>query len=556
MDEPKLADPTLYLLGGDGRPLLRAVLCAECGAVAFPPQRFGCESCGAGADSLKEEGIPADGVVHSSATVHPRLMGAAAPYAIAEILLDAGPTIRALLDTPTDDGVIPGDRARAVLAPVVTDKPAGGVKSGSAQAPVTFELRFSCEGATAGSRTAAPPPVEGVQPTLARNTSLPRPRPLRDQRPVYVIGVGLHRYQRPSDTTYVDLGLTAVRAALADGGLAWGDVDSAYTATVNVGFAAGRTMLRYLGTTGIAMAQVENASASGSTAFRMACDDVAAGTAEVALAVGVDKAAFPNMAITKTGLHDLVAGRLMPVTHFALLANAYMRRWDLDPAVLGLVAVKNHRNGAANPFAHRQKERTLDDVMGEEPLAGTLTRLQCCPIGEGAAAAIVASEEAVDVLGLDRSRAVKVLSSVARSEEVYAPGTNWDTELTGQTVAQAFEEAGVGPSDIDVVEMHDAFTIEELLYIEAMGLCDPGQAGPLVAEGAWDVGGRCAVSPSGGLLAMGHPLGPTGLGQVAETTMQLRGEAGSRQQPDARLGLVHMVGVGAVCVVHVLESPG
>ena len=151
------------------------------------------------------------------------------------------------------------------------------------------------------------------------------------------------------------------------------------------------------------------------------------------------------MAITKTGLHDLVADRMLPVTHFALLANAYLERWGLDPEVLGLVAVKNHRNGAANPFAQRQKERSLSEVMGEEPLAGSLTRLQCCPIGEGAAAAIVASSDAIDALGIDRSRAVKVRASVARSEELYAPGSNWDTALSGQTAAQALEEAGVDP---------------------------------------------------------------------------------------------------------------
>lgn len=554
MDQPKPADPTLYRLSDDDLPVLLAKRCTVCGAMAFPPQSFGCETCGAGAGSLIGAELDTAGVVNSSATVQPRLAGSAAPYAIAEIALDAGPTIRAMLDTPTDEGVRIGDRAHAVLV-APDDDP------GNPSADQLLELRFSVVPA---SDTATPArSLKPGAPTAARQSAaaparrsarIPT-RTLGDLRPVYVVGVGLHRYQRPSDTTYVELGLGAVRAALADGGLDWPVVDSAFTANVNIGFAAGRTMLRYLGTTGIAMAQVENASASGSTAFRLACEEVAAGTAEVALAVGVDKAALPNMAITKTGLHNLVAARMLPVTHFALLANAYLERWGLDPEVLGLVAVKNHRNGSANPFAQRQKVRTLDEVMGEEPLAGSLTRLQCCPIGEGAAAAIVASGDAIDALGLDRTRAVRVRASVARSEEVYPPGTNWDTALSGQTAAQALEEAGVDPADLDVVEMHDAFTIEELLYIEALGLCAPGEAGPLLREGAWDVGGQCAVSASGGLLAMGHPLGPTGIGQVAELAMQLRGEAGARQQPGARLGLAHMVGVGAVCVVHILQAP-
>ena len=132
-------------------------------------------------------------------------------------------------------------------------------------------------------------------------------------------------------------------------------------------------------------------------------------------------------------------------------------------------------------------------------------------------------------------------------------GGNADTVLTADCAQRTFDQAGVGPDDVDVVEMHDAFTIEELLYLEAMGFCDAGAAAPLLDAGAWDVGGRCAVSASGGLLAMGHPLGPTGTGQIVEITRQLRGEAGIRQQPDARYGLAHMVGIGAVCVMHVLE---
>jgi acetyl-CoA acetyltransferase len=375
---------------------------------------------------------------------------------------------------------------------------------------------------------------------------------LSGSRPVHVIGVGLHPYRRSTDTPYVHLGLTAVRAALDDAGIGWNDVDSATTATVNVGFAAGRTMLRYLGATGIPMQQVENASASGSTALRLACLEVATGISDVALAVGVDKVALPNMAPTKTGISDLVGSRMLPFTHFALLADAYLHRWDLPPEVLGRVAVKNHANGSANPAAQRQKVRTLDEVMAE-PIAGALTRLQGCPVGEGAAAVLVASPDAMERLSVDPGRSPRVRASVARSEQPVAPGENWDIALTRATTRAALGQAGIGPDELDVVEVHDAFSIEELLYLEAMGLCAEGEAGPLLEAGAWDIGGRCAISASGGLLAMGHPLGPTGVGQVAEITRQLRGEAGSRQHPGAQVGLAHMVGVGAVCVVHVLS---
>ncbi len=376
---------------------------------------------------------------------------------------------------------------------------------------------------------------------------------LRQMRPVYVAGIGLHRYQRMSDTPYVTLGLTAIREALADAGIEWRAVESAYTGTALIGMAASRPMLRHLGATGIAMAQVENASASGSTAVRQACLDVASGLTDVSLAVGVDKPGPVAMAPAKTNIHDLVGRRVVPFTHFALLANEYMNRYGATAEQVAMVAVKNNRNGANNPYAQRQKAVTLEEVLAGPPISGSLTRLQCCPIGEGAAAVIVVSDDAIEKLGLNRSRAIRVTASVSRSERVYRGAKNFDAELTRETVAQAYEEAQISPQDVDVIELHDAFTIEELLYVEAMGLCGEGEGARMITSGAGDIGGKCAISASGGLLAMGHPIGPTGAGQVAEITRQLRGEAGARQHPNARIGLAHMVGVGAVCVVHVLQ---
>ena len=377
---------------------------------------------------------------------------------------------------------------------------------------------------------------------------------LIDLRPVYVVGIGLHRYQRLSETTYVDLGLTAVRAALADAKIQWSEVETAYTGTAFIGMAASRPMLRHLGATGIPMAQVENASASGSTAFRQACLEVASGISDLALAVGVDKPGPITGAPGKTNIRDLVGARVVPFTHFALLANDYMNRNHVTAEQIALVAVKNNRNGARNPYAQRQKPVTLEEVMAGPAISGALTRLQCCPVGEGAAAVIVASEDAIARLGIDRNRVVRAVASVTRTERVYREAKNFDAELTGETVAQAYREASITARDLDVLELHDAFTIEELLYLEAMGLCAPGEGARMIASGAADIGGQCAVSASGGLLAMGHPIGPTGVGQIAELTRQLRGEAGDRQQPNARVGLAHMVGVGAVCVVHILRK--
>ncbi len=374
------------------------------------------------------------------------------------------------------------------------------------------------------------------------------------ERATYVVGIGLHPYQRRSDTSYVHLGLTAVRAALDDAGLSWPDVEVAYTGTAQLGMGSSRVMLSRLGATGIPMTQVENASASGSSAVAQACLDVASGRTDVALALGVDKPQPLSPAPGRAGIDNLESGTVVPFTHFALLASEYMTAHGLGDVDIARVAMKNHRNGAANPFAQRQKERTLEEILAD-PISGSLTRLQCCPVGEGAAAVIVASGEGIDRLGLDRSRAVRVRASVTRTEGLYPPTVGIDAALTQETGRLLFDHAGIEPTDVDVLEVHDAFSVEELLYVEALGLCSPGEAASLVADGAFDPGGRCAVSPSGGLLAMGHPIGPTGAGQVAEVTRQLRGEAGVRQQPDARIGVAHMVGVGAVCVMHVLTAP-
>lgn len=377
---------------------------------------------------------------------------------------------------------------------------------------------------------------------------------LHDLRPVYVVGIGLHRYQRPSETPYVALGLAAVRSALADAGLEWTAVESVFHAHCLLGMSPTRAMLRHLGATGIPMQQVENASASGSTAFRNAVLDVASGISDVSLALGVDKPAPFTLGASKNGLDTLERDRATAFTHFALLAQTYSAQSGATPEDFARVAVKNHGNGAKNPFAQRQQSRTLSEILDAEPVAGFLTPLQCCPVGEGAAAVLVASEEAIRKYGLNHRRAPRVISSTLRTERTYEPASGFDAALTEETVRQAYAEARITPDELDVVELHDAFTVEELLYVERIGLCAAGDAPRELKRGAFDIGGRVAVSASGGLLAMGHPLGPTGIGQIVEIARQLRGEAEARQQPGAKVGLAHMVGVGAVCVVHILRT--
>ena len=377
---------------------------------------------------------------------------------------------------------------------------------------------------------------------------------LGELRPVFVVGIGWHRYQYATEKSYIELGVTAIRQALADAGIVWEAVESSYVATARLGMAPGRPMLGKLGAKGAPLVHIENASASGSAAFRIACIEVASGISDCALAVGVDKPAKGGATYrAPSGIPDLAGDAILPFTHFALLTNGYIDKHKVAADDIALVAVKNHNNGARNQNAQRQQARTLEEVVSGRKIAGTLTALQCTPVGEGAAAVIVCSEEGIKALGIDAGRAVRVASSVGASEG-FSDALNADSSLSALTMTRAMAEAGIKPTDLDIIELHDAFTIEELLYAEATGVCERGQYVHLLKEGAFDIGGQCAVSPSGGLIAMGHPVGPTGIGQVAEITMQLRGEAGVRQQPAAYFGLAHMVGVGAVSYVHILAK--
>lgn len=376
---------------------------------------------------------------------------------------------------------------------------------------------------------------------------------LKDLRPVYVLGVGMHRYQFASDTPYIAMGLTALRAALADAGIAFPAVQSAWFGTTGLGMAAGRILFRHIGSTGLAVQQVENASASGSFAFADACLEVASGRAEISLALGVDKYGDQKRAVLKEGINRLSDTAHVPLVKYALLCRTLKREKGLAAEDLAGVAVKNHNNAATNPFAQFQKPRTLEQVMGSTRVAGDLTSLQCTPRGEGAAAAIVVSEDAMRAHGLDRSRAVRVVSSTAGSETLPVGREPGSVAAARAVALRTYEEAGIAPADLDVVELHDAFSIEELLYTEAFGLCPPGEGHHYLRDGRSAVGGDCAINSSGGLIAQGHPLGPTGIGQIHEIVRQLRHENGPRQQPGAETGMAHMIGLGSVAIAHVLR---
>ncbi|MHA7652833.1 thiolase family protein [Mycobacterium sp. ML4] len=373
-------------------------------------------------------------------------------------------------------------------------------------------------------------------------------------REVVVAGVGWHPYQRPSAAPYPVLGLTAARAALADAGVAWTAVQAACVGTAMLGMAAGWTMLRHLGATGIPVTQVENASATGSTAVAAGVTEVASGRSDLVLVVGVDKVDLPRLAPFKTGAQRLGPDGFLPAAGFALDALEHMAAYGTTREQLAAVAAKAHANAAQNPNAQRRKPRSADEILAATPVVDPFTAPMCTPLGEGAAALVLAAGDALGRLGIHRRRAVRVRASVTASEPLTDPTRSMQAQLTASTATAAYTQAGVGPSHLDVVEVHDAFAIEEILYAEALGLVDEGKGGPAVAAGATAIGSGCAVNPSGGLIAMGHPFGPTGVGQIGELTRQLRGEAGPRQQPNARIGLAQMVGIGEVCVIHILEK--
>jgi acetyl-CoA acetyltransferase len=295
---------------------------------------------------------------------------------------------------------------------------------------------------------------------------------------------------------------------------------------------------------------VSNASATGSTGVAVAFDAIASGRADVAAAVGFERMLTGNFATLLAGQQGISLGSVSgftPLTFFGLLRARRAHEFGDDDETVARVALKNYRNALLNPLAQRQRDLTLDDILASPHVAKPMRRMECCSPGDGAAAVILCSRDALR----SPERAVRVAASVTQTDRFHPLGYfGADVNTTATAAAEAYRIAGIGPEDLDVVEVHDAFAVEELIYYEQLGLCAPGEGGKLVREGVTQIGGRVAVSPSGGLLARGHPGGATGTAQVFEIVTQLRGEAGARQQPGARVGLTHLLGGLGVWVVH------
>lgn len=385
-------------------------------------------------------------------------------------------------------------------------------------------------------------------------------------RKVAVIGVGLHAYGKWRDKKPKDLAATAIGGALKTAGIEWKDVQSAWCGHTSLGMTAGARLFAPLGQTGVSITNVENASATGSYAFRGAYFDVASGEFDVALALGIDMlprrdpaAAKPSEPAPAPAPKPEAAKEKAepkadkaptgPMVSFAKDAQAHMAKYGTTIDQLAQVSVKQHYNGARNPYAQYQEEVTLEQVHAARVVVPPLTVLHCCPFGDGAAAAVLVSEDVVKRLGIEKP--IWVAASVSRSTVASDPEF---TYLTKRASEDAYERSGIGANEIGMIELHDAATIEEILYAEAMGLCAEGEGGKLVESGATALTGRIPINSSGGLLAMGHPFGPTGLGQIAEIFWQLRGEAGARQIPAGpKSGLAHMIGLGGTCIVHILK---
>jgi len=372
-------------------------------------------------------------------------------------------------------------------------------------------------------------------------------------RDVFVMGVGMIRFGKFPEVWMEELGRQAILGTVKDAGIDPKKLMVAYCGHSHQGRVAGQRALKQAGISGIEVVNVENACAGGSTSFRQAYLSVAGGLYDMALAVGMEKVGGGLLPPNPEDL-DGLQGRVLP-GHYAMKAVRHMYEYGTTPEQLAMVSVKSHKNASLNPLAQYQESVTLDQVLGSRMVADPLTLLQCCPTGDGAAAAILCSRKEAEQSGRPL---IRVAGSVVRSGNFVGAGEDiLASPLTRETSQNAYEMASVGPQDVDVCECHDAFTIGEILHYENLGFCPRGEGGRLIQDGATEITGTIPVNPSGGLLSKGHPLGATGIAQVVEIVRQLRGEAEKRQVKTPRVGLTHTMG-GAIpgleagaCAVHI-----
>ena len=384
-------------------------------------------------------------------------------------------------------------------------------------------------------------------------------------RDVAVIGIGCTTFGEKWDASFRHLFLEAGALALEDAGLAGEQIDAMYVGNMSAGRFVeqehiGALIADYAGlaSTHIPSTRVEAACASGGLSFRQAVIAVASGLEDIVVAAGVEKMTDVGTGVSVDALAGAAdrewegfAGATFPGL-YAMIAQDYLHRLPLTREQLAQVAVKNHYNGARNPIAQFQQEITIGTVLKSSLVADPLRLFDCSPITDGAAAVVVAP--------LERAREfcdtpIRVLASAQASDTISLHDRRDICTLDATVVAgkRAFSMAGLAPADIDLVEVHDCFTIAEICAIEDLGFCRKGEAGRLTGDGVTALDGRLPVNTSGGLKACGHPVGATGIKQVCEVVQQLRGEAGKRQVTGAEIGMTHNVGgTGATVAVHIL----
>jgi len=375
----------------------------------------------------------------------------------------------------------------------------------------------------------------------------------------YIVGVDMIKFGRFPERTVPNIGAEAALMALDDCGLKIQDMQALYCG--NLGQASGmvgQRILQEIGQTGIPVVNVANACATGATAFREGWAAVKAGLYDLVLCVGVEQMGKGLLGGVggKTGIpkEGLLGSGTMPAV-FAEAGMEHSRKYGTIFEQFAKVSVKNHHHSTLNPKAMYQIETPLETVMNAEMISYPNTKLMCSVNVDGSAAAVIASEKKAKELGL-MDRAVKVRASVMASDpwqerDLVMPDVN---SCTRRAARDAYEMAGLGPDDIDLVELHDCFATAEILHYENLGLCGDGEAGRLIDDGEVALGGRVPVNVSGGLLSKGHPLGATGIANIYEVSTHLRGEAGKRQVEGARIGLTHVIGLGSACGIHILEK--
>jgi acetyl-CoA acyltransferase len=388
---------------------------------------------------------------------------------------------------------------------------------------------------------------------------------------VHVVGVGMVPFATPRTAApYDEMAETAVRAALTDAGIGYDDLQQAYAGYVYGDSTSGQRALYRVGRTGIPIVNVNNNCSTGSTALWLARQAIASGEAECVLALGFEQ-------MQRGALREHWADRPGPLDDFRAVVDRaqgwnddiplaaqyfggagqdYIDRYGASPETFAAISVKARRHAANNPYAVFRDPVTVEQVLASPPVFGPLTRLQCCPPTCGAAAAVLTSADYARSHGLDAT--VRIAAQAMATD---MPST-FETDLmrlvgydlTVAAATQVYEKAGIDPTDLTVVELHDCFTTNELLSYEALGLTPDGTAEKFIADGDNTYGGRIVTNPSGGLLSKGHPLGATGLAQCAELVWQLRGQAGDRQVERPQLALQHNIGLGGAAIVTLYEK--